>query len=101
MNKNKGFTLIELIVSIIIFSVAMTGIVMFTASNSRWTNVTNLEKNKSIIKIWGNFQVIPYFLSFFLASLSYLIELILFSKELQSRNKFIINIIFHFLINRR
>lgn len=35
MIKNKGFTLIELIVSILIFSIAMTGIVMFTASNNR------------------------------------------------------------------
>ena len=35
MNKRKGFTLIELIVSILIFSIAMSGIVMFTASNNR------------------------------------------------------------------
>ena len=35
MNKYKGFTFVELIVSILIFSLAMTGIVMFSASNNR------------------------------------------------------------------
>lgn len=35
MNKYKGFTLVELIVSILIFTIAMTGIVMFSASNNR------------------------------------------------------------------
>lgn len=35
MNKNKGFTLIEVIVAMLVFSIAMTGIVLFTATNSR------------------------------------------------------------------
>lgn len=35
MIYKKGFTLVELIVSILIFSLAMTGIVMFSASNNR------------------------------------------------------------------
>jgi len=42
MKKKKGFTLIELIVSILIFSIAMTGIVMFSAMNSR--SVSQSEK---------------------------------------------------------
>jgi prepilin-type N-terminal cleavage/methylation domain-containing protein len=35
MIYKRGFTLVELIVSILIFSLAMTGIVMFSASNNR------------------------------------------------------------------
>ncbi|MCK4225600.1 type II secretion system protein [candidate division WOR-3 bacterium] len=42
MKKKKGFTLIELIVSVLIFSIAMTGIVMFSAMNSR--SVSQSEK---------------------------------------------------------
>ncbi|MCK4420533.1 prepilin-type N-terminal cleavage/methylation domain-containing protein [candidate division WOR-3 bacterium] len=35
MSKNKGFSLVELISSMLIFSVAMTGIVLFSAHNSK------------------------------------------------------------------
>ena len=48
MNLRRGFTLIELIVSILIFSLAMTGIVVFTAHNSR-TSIESERKARSVI----------------------------------------------------
>lgn len=49
MSLKKGFTLIEVIASIVVFSIAMIGIVMFSASNSRSVVRSEREAKLSVI----------------------------------------------------
>ncbi|MCK4421520.1 type II secretion system protein [candidate division WOR-3 bacterium] len=50
MKKNSGFTFVELIVSILIFSITMTGVVLFSAHNNRSNLQSERKAQKAIIQ---------------------------------------------------